>query len=346
MSFLDVAPDMVASAAQDLAGIRSALGDMTAAAAGPTTAVAAAGQDEVSAAISALFGGFGQDFQVLSVQAQEFHEQFVALLNAGAEAYVGAEAAATQTLQSALNAAPAAAEAIAAPYQSLVANTAANLQAIGNIFVGNTLPALGQAVTGGIGQVGRIPGALVAAATGDPLPLQAIAGNIGGSYANLVQALSTAGPPFVTSMTPANVSLADVAPITSTLEWDFAGAGVNAFSSSLQSGGAFVNALQTGNPMAALTALIDAPANATNAFLNGSQVITIPGTVTLPGMPAQDGTLSLPFNGLLVPPQPFIGTGTVASGQTYTITGGPLFGGFISGLLDAPQLLVSGFPGF
>jgi hypothetical protein len=353
MSFVNVAPEMVASAAQDLAGIRSALGDVTAAAAGPTTAVAAAGQDEVSAAVSALFGGFGEEFQVLSAQAQAFHEQFVALLNAGAEAYIGAEAAATQTLQSALNAAPAAVEAIAAPYQSLVVNTVANLQGIGDIFVGNTLPALQQAITGGIGQVGQVPAALVAAATGDPLPLQAIAGNIEGSYANLAHALNPQGVVSAISATSSNVALADVSPIPGLLAWDLLGAPVNGFSASLESGAAFLNALQTGNPIAAMTTLIDAPANITNAFLNGTRVMTFgldpSGFVTLPGPLPQEGTLSLFFNGLLAPPQPFLGAGTLVDGaisQPYTITGGPLFGGFISGLLGAPQLLVSGFPGF
>jgi hypothetical protein len=40
-----------------------------------------------------MFGSFGQGFQALSAQAQAFHQQFVSLMNAGASAYVGAEAA-------------------------------------------------------------------------------------------------------------------------------------------------------------------------------------------------------------------------------------------------------------
>lgn len=351
MDFVKFAPELVAPAAQDLASIRSALSDVTAAAAGPTTAVAAAGRDEVSTALSALFGEFGQEFQVLSAQAQAFHEQFVNLLRAGADAYVSAESAAIQTLQSAVDAAPAAAGAIAGPYESLVANTATNLQGIGNVFVGNTLPALQQAITGGIGQVGQIPGALVDAATGNPLPLQAVAGNIEGSYANLIQAFNTPGATSVTSMTPSNITLSGVAPVTSLLEWDLLGPPVNAFSASLQSGASFVNAIQTGNPMAAATALIDAPATVTDAFLNGSQVITIPGDATamFPGLPAQPATFGLVFNGLLAPPQPILFEGNLLGGaapQPYTITGGQLAGGFVSGLLGVPQLLVSGFPGF
>ncbi len=97
MSFV-IAPEMVSSAAEDLAGIRAALGEAVAAAS-PTTGVAAAAGDEVSTAISALFGTYGREFQALSAQAAAFHEEFVSLLNGGAAAYLGTEMAnAEQTL--------------------------------------------------------------------------------------------------------------------------------------------------------------------------------------------------------------------------------------------------------
>lgn len=93
MSFLSVMPEQIESTAQGLAGIRSALAESSAAAATPTTAVVAAAEDEISAAIASLFGDFGQEFQVLNAQAAAFHDGFVNLLQAGAGAYVGAEAA-------------------------------------------------------------------------------------------------------------------------------------------------------------------------------------------------------------------------------------------------------------
>lgn len=55
MQFLSVIPEQVESAAQDLAGIRSALSASYAAAAGPTTAVVSAAEDEVSTAIASIF---------------------------------------------------------------------------------------------------------------------------------------------------------------------------------------------------------------------------------------------------------------------------------------------------
>jgi hypothetical protein len=99
MSFVIATPDLVQSAAENLAGIRSSLVEAAASASGPTTGIAVAAQDEVSVAIASLFGNFGQEFQALSAQAQAFHQQFVELMNAGASAYAGTEAAnAAQTL--------------------------------------------------------------------------------------------------------------------------------------------------------------------------------------------------------------------------------------------------------
>ncbi|OBG30735.1 PE family protein [Mycobacterium sp. E3198] len=99
MSFVIAAPDLVESAATSLAGIRSSLAEATATAAGPTTGIAIAAQDEVSVAIASMFGNYGENFQALSAQAQSFHHQFVSLMNAGAGAYASAETAnAAQTL--------------------------------------------------------------------------------------------------------------------------------------------------------------------------------------------------------------------------------------------------------
>ena len=92
-SFLIAAPEALASASADLSGIGEAIRSATSAAAPSTTSVVAAAQDEISAAISKLFGGYGQEFQALSAQSGLFHSQFVKLLSSGGSAYVGAEAA-------------------------------------------------------------------------------------------------------------------------------------------------------------------------------------------------------------------------------------------------------------
>ncbi len=66
MSFVIAAPQLVTAAAVVLANIGSTIDSANAAAAAPTTAVVAAGADEVSAAIAALFGKHAQGYQALS----------------------------------------------------------------------------------------------------------------------------------------------------------------------------------------------------------------------------------------------------------------------------------------
>ena len=80
------------SAAADLATIGSDLSAAHTAAAAQTTGVLAAAEDEVSAAVAALFSAHGQGFQALSAQAGLFHDQFVQTLSAGAASYASTEA--------------------------------------------------------------------------------------------------------------------------------------------------------------------------------------------------------------------------------------------------------------
>lgn len=98
MSFLAVAPDWVTSAAADLENIGSALAAANAAAALPTTGVAAAAADEVSTAIASLFTGFGQEYQAINTQLSAFQQQFVLLLGGSAGSYATAEATAASVL--------------------------------------------------------------------------------------------------------------------------------------------------------------------------------------------------------------------------------------------------------
>ncbi|REQ09211.1 PE family protein, partial [Mycobacterium tuberculosis] len=92
MSFVLAMPEVLGSAATDLAALGSVLGAADAAAAATTTGIVAAAQDEVSAAIAALFSAHGRAYQVASAQAAAVHAQFVEALSAGAGAYASAEA--------------------------------------------------------------------------------------------------------------------------------------------------------------------------------------------------------------------------------------------------------------
>jgi hypothetical protein len=100
MSFVNASPDYLAAAASDLANIGSNIGLANSAALGPISSVPAAGADEVSASIAALFDAHAQAYQALSAQAALFHQQFVQLMSGGATQYASTEAANASPLQS------------------------------------------------------------------------------------------------------------------------------------------------------------------------------------------------------------------------------------------------------
>ncbi len=93
MAFLITTPDIIRTAATDLAAIGSALSTANAAAAAPTTAILAAAQDEVSTQIAGTFSRYAGEFQRLSHDVAAFHAQFVRALDAAAGSYAGADAA-------------------------------------------------------------------------------------------------------------------------------------------------------------------------------------------------------------------------------------------------------------
>jgi PE family len=222
MSFVIATPDLVESAATDLAGIRSSLAEAAATAAGPTTGLATAAQDEVSIAIASLFGNFGQEFQAVTVQAQAFHEQFVSLMNAGAGAYASAEAAnaaqaflggeipfGAQAISNAIASSPIGlgslptggasavigginsfGATVAAPYQALVSNTVTNLQAIGGTFTANPFPFLHQLANNQIGYAQTIGSSIATGVQNLPAELASLPATIQAG----LQGLSTLNP--------------------------------------------------------------------------------------------------------------------------------------------------------
>ncbi len=98
MTYLITEPQVLAAAAADVEQIGSAISAANAAAAGPTAALVAPAGDEVSAAITQLFGAYSQDYQAVVAKAAAFHGQFTQALSAAGGAYAAAEAAASQAL--------------------------------------------------------------------------------------------------------------------------------------------------------------------------------------------------------------------------------------------------------
>ncbi|WP_373198469.1 PE family protein [Mycobacterium marinum] len=178
MSFVNVVPNTVAAAAGDLASIRSALSEATAAAAGPTTDVLAAGGDEVSTAISQLFGAHGQEFQVVSAQLRGFHDQLVRLMRAGAAAYASVEATAQQDLsmaeQGLVNAVNAPAQALlghpiigtgGSGSQSATTGTSTSGVTSGSVASGSAAGSVSSGATAGTVSAGATDGAVTSGTT-------------------------------------------------------------------------------------------------------------------------------------------------------------------------------------
>jgi hypothetical protein len=101
VSLLLVTPEWLMSAAADVEGIGTALNAANVAAAIPTTGLAPAAADEVSAAVAALLAKYGQEYQALSARANAFGQQIMQALSAGAASYVATEAAGASLLQKA-----------------------------------------------------------------------------------------------------------------------------------------------------------------------------------------------------------------------------------------------------
>lgn len=207
MSF-QVTPGDVQSAAQNLANIHSSLEDASATVAAPTTGVAAAAEDQVSAGVAAVFSSFGEEYQVLSAQAQAFHAQFVAQLGAGAGAYLSTEIAnaqqslaeavgsPTQGLLSAVGGAGGAASAVASSVSAAQPAALPILGGLGSSFFAGGVGGMpvATALAGAGGGVGSLLGGL-----GGGTPAGSLLGGLDGASAvpslnGVVGALQTGNP--------------------------------------------------------------------------------------------------------------------------------------------------------
>lgn len=191
------APDLMTAAAGHLTNIGATLEEATAAASGPTTGIAAAATDEVSMAISQLFGEYGQEFRAASAQATAFQAEFVQLLNGGAAAYLSTELtnagqnlanAVNAPVQSLLNRGPTAlaAETTGGAYQQLFTNTAVNLRALGSSWLANPLPFFRQFVINQQSYGQQISAAFAAAIQNFPANLENLPAEIQAAIQEIV----------------------------------------------------------------------------------------------------------------------------------------------------------------
>ena len=93
MSFVTTQPEMLAAAANQLQGIGTAISAQNAAVAAPTTGLAPAAADEVSARTAAQCATHTQMYRAVSAQVVAVHEMLVTTPGTGAGPHAATEAA-------------------------------------------------------------------------------------------------------------------------------------------------------------------------------------------------------------------------------------------------------------
>lgn len=330
MSLVSVVPEAVTAASASLHDLGSALRGASVKAVNQATAIAPPAADEISSAITALFGSHAEEFAEVSARASAFHADFVKLLSGGAAQYVNAEIAnAQQTLVNAIN----------APAQALLGHPL--------IGPGGVAPAATMTETStiptpfgpiSITQTGTFPdngnGPLLAAINAST-PLGPASFSINGN-------LATNATSQLTQLTGGSVYL----PPQLRLLIAAAGPTVSGGLALSHSFEAFSSALGSGNLVGAATAFLSSPFDYANSVLFGHQVVEVP-LAGLGGGP--ELTLRVPFGGLFAPSQPITlyspGYSVTDSGFTQTFSGVDFaFSGSRLGGLGTEFLKLLGLP--
>ncbi len=187
MSFVTTRPEALLAAASILEGLGSSMAAQDAAAAAPTTSIAPAAADEVSALQAAQFSAYGAWYQQVSAQAKAIHQTLVSNLNSNAGSYGETETANQATTSAAAlqqfapAAAPTAAAADPPPGDAALGTGIEWGQNVGS--------AASDFITLGEGQFAPVPGAAgipnltgdVGAATPASAPAPVTPGGVGGA---------------------------------------------------------------------------------------------------------------------------------------------------------------------
>ena len=168
---------------------------------------------------------------------------------------------------------------------------------------------------------------------GDLLPILSIPGHIAQNVTNVITTLTNTNISLDVSTLSLNFGL----PLALTL--DALGSPVTTAIAVARGTSAFIGAVQAGDPLAALTVLVDAPANVANGFLNGEATLSIPiptSAIPVPGVTS--AALNIPVGGILAPLQT-LSVSAVVFGSPITIPlGGTPVGGIVPALVNfAPR---------
>lgn len=158
MSFLKTVPEELTAAAAQLGTIGAAMAAQNAAAAAPTTAIAPAALDEVSALQAALFTAYGTFYQQVSAEAQAMHDMFVNTLGISAGTY-----GVTESLNS---------SAAASPLSGITGEASAIIQATTGLFPPELSGGIGNILNIGAGNWASATSTLIGLAGGGLLPAE------------------------------------------------------------------------------------------------------------------------------------------------------------------------------
>ncbi|SOJ56520.1 PE-PGRS family protein PE_PGRS30 [Mycobacterium simulans] len=180
---------------------------------------------------------------------------------------------------------------------------------------------------------------------GDLLPIASIPGAMSQNFTNVVTTLTSTNLAFTITLDPPGGVMTFGLPLAMTL--NAVGSPVTTAMAFGQSTTAFIGAVQAGNLPAAASALVGAPANIANGFLNGE------GTIPLALPPSSTGgipvTVNIPVGGILSPLRPLTATIDLppSLGGPVTLTlGGTPAGGIVPALLSyAPGQLAKAIGG-
>ncbi|OBA72862.1 hypothetical protein A5641_07325 [Mycobacterium sp. 1554424.7] len=207
--------------------------------------------------------------------------------------------------------------------------------------VGNTLVITPTGSLADLIPILAIPGQMAQNFT-DLLPTGSIPAQISQNFTNVVNTVTDTSITSTLSVRlrplPPSVSLVNTFGLPVALALDAAGAPINALYALNASATAFVDAVQTGDGVGAVTAVLDSPAVVANGFLNGES--TLPLTFNIGGFTA---TIDLPLDGILVPPTPYTATVTLPPpfGAVTVPVGGTPVSGIAAGLHYAAEQLAA-----
>lgn len=339
MSSVSVVPEALTAASASLHDLGSALRGASTKALSQVTAIAPPAADEISSAITALFGSHAEEFAQVNARASAFHADVVKLLGGSAAQYVNAEIAnAQQTLVNAIN----------APAQALLGHPligpggVAPAQAI---HESSTIPTpfgpitiTQDAIFPEVGPPDFGTGPILAAINAST-PLGPLSWSINGRMD------STMVAPFVSTLQLTGGSV--TVPPQLRLLMAAAGPTVTGGYSLVHSFDAFTSALGSGNLLGAATAFFSSPFDYANATLFGHQIVDVPlGGI---GAGGPEITLRVPFGGLFASSQPMTlyapGYSVTSGGVTSTFAGANFaFSGSRFGGLGTEFLKLFGLP--